>query len=175
MRPSAWWTRSSEVSMASKTFRALAVCGARAIRDFRVCASFQFHLIEIIWSSSVRPRIAWTSIELCMVRATWTASWMRLILSSSENGLKNSNPPSNPHRRKQRIIRLMLLEHIQQRRHALGGLHVGQMPPQGAGGVELRGIEQEFFFPGARLRDVQRGIDPLIGQIAIQRQFHVSS
>src|SRR6185436_3826499 len=84
-----------------------------------------------------------------------------------------STMASAVHRIQEFFVVLGALELVGQELHDLDGREVLQVAAQDPHAAQVVGSHQELFLARARLEDVDGGPDALLGDAAIQDQFHV--
>src|SRR5215831_3902274 len=72
------------------------------------------------------------------------------------------------------LVRLELLELLEQRLHRVEGLVVGHLAPEPPDLLELRFGEQQLLPPRARADEVERREDAPIGELPRQVELHVA-
>src|SRR2546428_13759150 len=76
--------------------------------------------------------------------------------------------PHRVHRGQELLVGLRELELVQQELHALDGVELGERLAEEPHLLQLVLLEEQLFFPGARLLDVDRGEDPLVHEPAVE-------
>src|SRR5690348_8603578 len=121
-----------------------------------------------------------TTLSPAMVRSPMMI-WPSLAMPAAVKMAPKSNPSSMSgrtlllvHGCEEVLVRLGVLHLVEQELHRVDRAHLHQDPAQHPHLGERALLDQQLFLAGARLADVERGEDALVGDLAVEHDFAVA-
>src|ERR1043165_7371693 len=127
-------------------------------------------------SFSGRPEVSvpmMTTLSPAMVRSI-RMIWPRVTSPAAVKMSAKSNTGLLVHRGEEVLVGLGILHLVEEELHRIDGAHLHQDPPEHPHLGELAGIDQQLLLAGARLADVERGEDALVGDLAVEHDLRIA-